>query len=335
GDLMQGEAPTPEARARLLAGTRVMERYQPPEYRAELKVLASALGVDYMELMAAQLFGDVWRAPQCSSYAVWGEATADGKCYAGRNMDFWDHGIASYGMVLLHYTPDRGLPFVTVSWSGIINGWTAMNTAGIVCSNNTSGGGQESLQGISTCFMVRKVAQYARTVAEGVEIVRRGPRAAGTNLLIAGPEGAAMVEFDHDRVAVRYSEVGADAWTVMRDYVVAGNVFRWLLLDPGERRQGGNWGRYGTLRGLIRSRYGQLGPEDNLARVEGIPLSGMNLQCVFLCPTDRTFQIAMGPPPASKDRFREYRLTARGLDVIWQPQAPKISWQERLTGRNQ
>ena len=316
-DLLEGEAPRAEARARLLAGARVMEPFQPAAYRAELRALAEAAGVDYIELLAAQLYGDVGRAPQCSSYAVWGDATADGKCYVGRNMDFWDHGIAEYGMVLLQYTPDRGLPFVTVSWAGIINGWTAMNTAGIVVANNTASGGRESLKGTSTCFLLRKVAQYARSVAEGVEIVRRGPRACGTNLIIAGgePPTAAMVEFDHDRMSVRYSELPDPAGPAS-SFVVADNSFRRLFLEPGETPGEDPWGRYGLLRGLIQERYGRLGPADNLAATEGVPLGGINLQCAFLCPSDLTFEIAMGPAPAYQQRFRRFRLTPTGLELL-------------------
>lgn len=329
-DLLAGQASTPAQRERLLAGTRIMERYQPPEFLAELRSLAETVGVDYTELLAAQLFGDVWRGLPaqryggmgCSSYAVWGDATADGKCYVGRNMDFWDHGIAQYGMVLLHYAPDRGLPFVTASWAGIVNGWTAMNTAGIVCANNTAYGGTESLQGISTCFLVRKVVQYARTVQEGVEIVKRGPRACGTNLIIAGghPPTAAMVEFDHDRVAVRYSELPDGE--AQGSYVIADNSFRRLADGaPASLYGDEEWGRYGLLKRAIRERYGRLGPEDNLAALEGVPMGYLNLQSVFLCPSDLTFQIAMGPAPAYRDRFRRFRLTPWGLERRPEPEA--------------
>lgn len=323
-DVMEGQASSPEARARLVAGARVMGKYQPPEFIAELHALAETAGVDYGELLAAQLYGDVWRgmpggrySSLCSSYAVWGDATADGKCYVGRNMDFWDHGIAEYGMVLLHYTPDRGLPFVTASWAGVINGWTAMNTAGIVCANNTAYGGKESLKGISTCFMIRKVAQYAQTVQEGVEIVKRGPRACGTNLIIAGgnPPTAAMVEFDHEGVSVRYSELADGA--AQGNYVIADNSFRRLNREEGATSYGDEeWGRYGLLKRTIIEKYGKLGPEDNLAAMEGVPLSYINLQSAFLCPSDLTFQIAMGPAPAYRQPFRRFRLTAVGVERV-------------------
>ena len=186
----------------LIRGTQVMERFLPPEYREELRALASAADVNYYDLVAAQLFGDVQRGTQsiyCTSYAVHGPATATGECIVGRNMDFYDYGVPAYGMVIIHYTPDRGRPFMTITWAGIINGWTLMNADGIVTANNTAyGAHSNSLEGISTCFMLRKVAQYARTVAEGIQIIRDTPRAVGTNMIVAGgnPCAAAIVEFN-------------------------------------------------------------------------------------------------------------------------------------------
>jgi hypothetical protein len=191
-------------------GTRRMERQLPPDIRQELQALAEEARVDYWDLVALQLFGDVWRASQCSSFAVYGRATATGELIAGRNFDFWDHGVSEYAAVIIHYLPETGLPFITLTWAGIINGWTAMNTKGVLAANNTSWGRSDSLDGLSTCFMIRKIVQHATTVQEGVEIVQNTARACGTNMIIAGgsPPAAAVVEYDHEEVAVRWAKPG-------------------------------------------------------------------------------------------------------------------------------
>lgn len=301
-----GEADTPEQRERLLAGARTMADYLPEAYRQELRALAVAARVDYDELVALQLFGDVWRGTQCSSYAVYGPATAGGECLVGRNLDFWDHGVSRYAGVILHYVPDHGYPFVTVSWAGIINGWTAMNAKGVVCANNTAYGGEESLEGLSTCFMVRQVAQYATAVDEGVAIVQRTPRACGTNLLIAGgnPPRAAIVEYDHRAVAVRWARRGA---------VWATNHFRRLGRDTEMTEAEGWCSRYHTLTGLIAERYGRLDRQMNLAAAPGVPLRGLNLHSALLFPRDLTLKLSMGRTPAADYPYRGLRLTPQGL----------------------
>ncbi len=341
--LLEGEASDPAEHRRLVAGAMVMERYLGPEFRRELRALAEAAQVDYRDLVLAQLFGDVQRASrrtvsatprrrarstspsvapepgpslprpnwpaepwaQCTSYAVFGPATATGECIVGRNMDFWDHGVSSWGAVLIHFRPSRGIPFVTTSWAGIINGWTAMNVAGIVSANNSSFDGKsDSLEGLSTCFMVRKVAQYAHTVAEGVEIVQSTPRACGTNLIVAGgrPPNAAIVEFDHEAVAVRWAEEGA---------VWADNSFVSLYQEGSRSRYYAS--RYERLKELIAENHGRIDRSMNFAAAEGVPLRYINLHSALLFPQDLQFRVSMSLKPAADHWYRPFRLTPDGI----------------------
>jgi hypothetical protein len=288
---------------RLLEGARVMERHLPRDYRAELRALADTAQVDYDQLVALQLFGDIARGQSCTSYAVFGPATETGECICGRNMDYWDYGASEYGAILIHYRPARGHAFVTCSWAGIINGWTTLNDAGIVCSNNSAYGGADSIEGLSTCFMVRKVAQFAGTVTEGVRIVESTPRACGTNLLIAGgsPQDAAMVEYDHERVAARWARDGV---------VLADNSFR-VVGRESPTPDGGDdlgYGRYATLARLIRGSYGRINRSHNFAAAAGVPIRSINLHSALLFPGDRILYVSMGQSPAADHPYHGFRL---------------------------
>lgn len=288
----------------LLAGADAMERHLPDDIREELRGLAEAAEVDYRRLVALQLFGDVRRGQGCTSFAAFGAATVDGELIAGRNMDYWDHGVSAYAAILLHVRPESGHEFVTCSWAGIINGWTALSDEGLVASNNSAYGGDDSLEGLSTCFMVRKVVQFAGSVEEGIEIVRATPRACGTSLLIAGgePPDAAIVEFDHSRLAVRRATDG---------YVAADNSF--LALDDEPREEPSTWSRHGTLLSLIRSAYGRIDRTMNFAAAAGVPIRSMNLHSALLFPRDRALYVSMGRAPAADQPYHGYRLTAEGL----------------------
>jgi hypothetical protein len=340
--LLEGECASREQHARMVQGAMVMEKYLEPEFRRELRSLAEAAEVEYGDIVLAQLFGDVQRAQrsssggtrvrddsgmgvspmtdpwQCTSFAVFGPATRTGECIVGRNMDFWDHGVSSWGGVLIHYRPDRGLPFVTTSWVGIINGWTAMNTAGIVSANNSSFDGKsDSFEGLSTCFMVRKVAQYAKTVDEGVEIVKSTPRACGTNLIVAGgnPPNAAMVEFDHQEVGVRYAQ---DGW------VAADNSFQALYRTRSSYSYLGY--RAERLKDLIEENYGKIDRTMNFASAEGVPLRSINLHSAMLFPGDLRFNVSMTQKPAADHWYRPFRLTPTGLQVIRLDEAWREVW---------
>lgn len=317
--ILEGEASTPESYKKLMVGTRRMEKQLPDDIRRELRALAGEAKVKYDDLVALQLFGDVWRAPNCSSFAAYGPATANGELIAGRNFDFFDHGVSEYAAVILHYMPQNGIPFVTITWAGIINGWTAMNVDGVIAANNTSWGRSDSLDGLSTCFMIRKIVQHSATVSEGVETVQQTPRACGTNMLVAGerpltgersvleregrPE-AAVVEYDHERVAVRWARKG---------YVIATNFFRKLYEDVEIPEEEAWCSRYGRLHELINGNYGKIDRSMNFIGDPGVAMGSGNLHSVLLFPRDLTFRVAMGHSAAYEYPYRAFRVTEAGV----------------------
>jgi len=187
-----------------------------------------------------------------------------------------------------------------------------MNEHGIVCANNSAYGGKDSLEGLSTCFMVRKVVQFARTVEEGVRIVESTPRACGTNLIIAGgnPPNAAVVEYDHGRVAVRWAKDG---------FVCADNSFRALAGKTDEPETGADaptatsyspyWlSRHDLLRKLIRENYARIDETMNFATAEGIALRSINLHSALLFPQRLALRVSMSESPAVDHRYWKYRM---------------------------
>ena len=335
----------------ILEGTRVMERHQHERHRREMRALAAAAGVDYMKVVALQLFGDAERAhvPKageieageieegewmndlpppdlpdinelleragrripgayaCTNFAMFGPATATGECIAGRNFDFWYQEVAAYASLIIHYRHERPLrSFVTFTWAGVVNGWTLMNDAGVCTANNLSLGMESSLEAISTCFLLRLVAEEAGSVAEGIELARRASRSGGTAMLVAGgsPPDAVELEFDHAEFHVRRAHEG---------WVIADNGSRIIGRDPPLKPEEGTLGRYGTLMGLIKRNYGRIDRTMNFAAARGVALEGINLHSAMLFPKDLTFAVSMGTVPACRAPFRRFRMTPTGL----------------------
>jgi len=299
--------------ANLLASSARMESYQPAAYRAELAALADSAGVRYEDLLLLQYHGDVRRCMTgpgadrlCTSFAVLPPNTRENTCLVGRNLDYFDEGVSEYATILIHYRPAGKIPFVTVTWTGIINGWTLLNLRGIFASNNTAYGAEhESLEGISTCFLLRMIAEEASTVAQGIAIVERGPRACGTNLLIASgnPPDAALIEFDHRAVAVRRPIAG---------FVGAANSYQMLYAsapDPDSPRLG----RCGEAYRLVQENRGEVDFSMNIAGAEGVPIPSMNLHCATVDLAPRRLRLSMGTIPAYRLPFKAFRLTEQGL----------------------
>lgn len=289
--------------AKLIEGTKTMDNYIPDAFRREMRYLAKAAGVGYFDLVAAQLFGDVSRATYCTSFALFGASTANGEMICGRNLDYWDNGVSEYAATLIHFRPTEGNPFVTVTWAGIVNGWTLMNTKGLVCTNNTSYGESNSLEGISTCFMLRKIAQYASSLNEAERILKTTPRACGTNMLVAqaNPADAFIAEYDHQALVIRRPE---------RGYVVASNHFRKLYREDDYR----SWcSRYCKVEEIIEENYGRIDRNLNIAGTEGVPIESMNLHSAMLYPATGDFCVSMGKIPACKQEYQWFRLGESGV----------------------
>ena len=153
--------------------------------------------------------------------------------------------------------------------------------------------------------MLRKVAQYASTVDEGIEIVKKERRACGTNMLIASGSkpDAAMVEFDHGAVVVRRPKDGS---------VLAANSFRELhersLFDSLPFVSS----RYSALDKLILENHGRIDRTMNFAGAKGVPLS-FNLHSALLFPKDLIIRVSMGKTPAYKHSYLGFQMTPDGI----------------------
>jgi hypothetical protein len=296
--ITEGMGREPEACKNILAGSKVMEKFQPKEYLAELKAVAEAAGVRYDDLALLQYYGDVRRcirgpgnAMFCTSFAILPPRTKENICLVGRNFDYHDRGVGAYASILTYYRPKGRIPFVTITWAGVINGWTLLNEKAIVVSFNIVGGSRsESLEAISTGFLLRHVAERAETVEEGIELIAKASRSCGTNLLVASgnPPDGAIVEFDHAAFVVRRPADG---------FVGAANTFMKLYQESNPSASEYR-GRIGVAHDLSLAQKGRLDFGSNIAGAPGVPINGMNLHSATMDAPHRRLKVAMGAIPA-------------------------------------
>jgi hypothetical protein len=311
--ITEGACKEPDARASIIRASRVMERFQPPDFIAELKAIAAAASVPYDDLLVLQYFGDVRRcitgpgsASMCCSFAILPPLTRERVCLVGRSFEYFDQGVGEFASLLAYHRPKGRIPFVTVTWAGVINGWTLLNERGVVCSNNTAFGAKsQSLEGISTCTMLRYVAERAGSVEQGIELVKKGPRACATIMLVASgnPPDGAILEFDHEKLVVRRPEGG---------FVGGANSY-FKLYQEGDGDADPYWGRIKAARDLAFGGKGKLDFSWNLGGAEGVPIVSISLHAATIDATNLRLKVAMGKTPACTLPCKEFRLTGDGL----------------------
>jgi hypothetical protein len=306
-----------------LPGAKTMRGFIDTDVLEELDACAEAAAVDKDDLLLAQLFGDVARGMKvrtfCSAFAAFGAATKDGKLIVGRNFDYAGFGLEDGLPLILQEIPtgeNAGRPFVTIGYAGILNGWTAMNADGLCASNNTLFGGADKLEGMSTCFLLRKIVERCKTVEEGVSLIEKTPRACTTGMLVAGKNNkdewdAQFVEFDAESFAVVPTADGRVFSTNSRQ-----------KLQEGTYRPDGNPScpRFQALKKKLKDFEGKLDfdkSEHNLVSQSGVYML-INLHCALLDPATQRIRLAVkeNDKPAAENVFRLFKIERTGVIVV-------------------
>ena len=299
-----------------LDGARTMGKYIDEDVMTELKACAGAAGVDADELLLDQLFGDVNRAKgftsYCSAFAAFGPATRDGKLIVGRNFDYAGHGLEGGVPLILQELPDgkgAGHAFVTLCYAGILNGWTSMNSEGLCASNNTLFGGKDTLEGMSTCFLLRKIVERCSTVEEGVALIEKSQRACTTGMMVAGKNAkgewdARFAEYDSKDVAIVEPKDGI---------VLATNKHQKLPVLGYKPAPVVDCGRYQELKKYLTEHHGALNFDDTTQNPVAIRLVYMsiNLHCAMLDPAGQRIRAAFvigDGKPAAENGFRNFTV---------------------------
>ncbi len=138
----------------------------------ECDALADAAGLDREEVRLANFFPELFH---CSGFAVAGAATAEGRLYHGRILDYLRGVGLERCPVVIVCRPDEGHAWVNVSYAGFIGTVTAMNEKGVAIGE-MGGRGEGHWDGKPMAQLVREVAERAATLDEAVAIMRKGPR---------------------------------------------------------------------------------------------------------------------------------------------------------------
>jgi len=272
----------------------------------EMDAIALAAGLDREEVRLANFFPELFH---CSGFAVFGRATADGRLYHGRILDYLRGvGLEPNAVVIVHQ-PDVGYPWVNVSYGGFVGSVTAMNARQL--SIGEMGGRGEGLwDGKPMAQLVREVMEKAGTLDEAIEIMRQGPRTCEYYYVIADGKSR--------------DAVGIAATPTLFEVVRPGQAHPRLphaipdavVLSAGDR--------YEQLAQRVQSGFGRFDAESARRLMDRPVAMKSNIHSVLFAPETLDFWVANADSSnvASHCRYTHYNLAALGVGVGDSPSPP-------------
>jgi len=154
-----------------------MAPFVPARYQEEMRGLADGAGVSLRYVQWAHAIPDLSEF-HCTFFAAWGKATRNGHLQQIRALDYATQaGLQEFPALIVERT-DRGQVFVNIGWIGFLGCVSGMNMSHIAVSEigESFGAEHETLAGEPMPFLLRDVLENARTLDEGVNIIRRAHR---------------------------------------------------------------------------------------------------------------------------------------------------------------
>ncbi len=105
----------------------------------------------------------------------------------GRNFDFEGGRIFDEEKILKWVFPEKGIPFVSVIWAGMVGAVTGVNAKGVYISLNAAGSRDFARLGTPSTFILLKALETAATAEEAVEVFRKYSTIITEIFVAAGP----------------------------------------------------------------------------------------------------------------------------------------------------
>jgi hypothetical protein len=186
----------------------------------------------------------------CTSFGAWGGRTAQGHLLTGRNFDWEAAEVFSRDRVLVMCEPDQGIPFISLSWAGMIGVVSGMNRAGISVTLNGAPSKLPDETATPSALVARDVLQQAHNLAEALEILRRAKVFVSTLWLVGSRADGRFVVVEKTPHTIQVREPEGDS-------IVCANHFQTPALreDPNNlayRREATSTSREARMVELIQ-----------------------------------------------------------------------------------
>lgn len=140
----------------------------------------------------------------CSSLALWGNYTQDGKLLLGRNFDFYAGDKFAENKIIAFVKPTQGYPFASVTWAGMAGVVSGMNTAGLTITLNAGKSDIPLVAKTPISIVAREILQYAETIEQAIAIAKKRAVFVSEALMVSSAKDkkAVLIEVSPDNFGV-------------------------------------------------------------------------------------------------------------------------------------
>ena len=269
-------------------------KFVDPRYTREMDAMASAAGVLREEARLANYFPELFH---CSGFAVFGDATAGGRIFHGRVLDYMKGiGLEQNATVIVHQ-PEQGHAWVNIGYAGFIGSVTAMN-AKHISVGEMGGRGEGQWDGKPMAQLIREVMEKAGTLDEAVAIMRRGPRTCEYYYVIA--DGKTKRAVGIAATPTKFEVIQPDQAHPQLPHPIKDAV----LMSAGDR--------YEELARRVKGGFGKLDADGARDLMTRPVCMNSNIHSVLFAPDTLDFWVANADSKnvASHTRYTHYNLTA-------------------------
>lgn len=144
----------------------------PARHKAETRALAQSLGIAPELAETLNVFPELFH---CSGFAVFGTATADGKLYHGRVLDYMTTIGLQDAATTFIVAPQGKIAFANVGYAGFVGSVSGMNAQSISLGE-MGGRGEGQWDGVPMATLMRRALEECGTLDEVKELWKNSPR---------------------------------------------------------------------------------------------------------------------------------------------------------------
>lgn len=223
-----------------------------PDLMDEVRGLADGAGLTNEEALLLQIRGEIGQVCQeaCTTFAISGAGTADGRILIGQNSDM-DPRQEEVGIVL-HVVPEEGPRILMWTFGGHL-GYHGMNSEGVAHFANALGGGPAWRLALPHYPVKRKILEQ-KTVSDVLAVFDGNPVCSSGNYVLSG--GCRTIE-DAELTPEGYAALGDGG----KGYIVHANHFcsdRFHSADNDKVSIPDSFGRHERIEALVSEAYGSI-----------------------------------------------------------------------------
>lgn len=246
----------------------------PEDHKIETRALAKALDLDPKLVETLNVFPELFH---CSGFALFGKATADGKLYHGRVLDYMTTIGLQDSATTFIIAVDGKIPFANVGYGGFIGSVSGMN-AKAISLGEMGGRGEGNWDGAPMATLMRRALEECDTLDEVMNLWKNSPRTCEYYYVFADGNTNRAVGVTATSEAIEFVQAGQTHERLGEGIEDA------VVLSAGDR--------LAKLRERVKERYGKIDVEGGQWLMCRPVAMQSNLHNVLFVPADGVLYVA-------------------------------------------